>query len=131
MAVNSVEYRRECFEWTTLEGEYDRVWSLEPLKPVTSSSLLMQEATQCDLHKPYKHLSVKSALEHLWERLAECSLVALGLDTTGVGDVPAGVWTYVKISDVWAAADEIRLHRGQPTQTFVSPERGSAAFGQL
>jgi len=100
-------YRAECWEWfgvmrrLPLDGGKDS-WTadgaeLRSLGAWTVNDLGLLEATNLDTEP--KVVSIKSAREDLWRKLAEGKIVASGLNAQGQAvQIPAHEWHYLELA---------------------------------
>lgn len=100
-------YRVECWEWFPFRSrrplDGGKEWwiaegaELRPLDARTVQDLGLLEATKMDTE--HKFVSIKSAREDLWRKLAESQIVATGLDARGTAvQIPAHEWHYLELA---------------------------------
>jgi hypothetical protein len=100
------DFRSECWEWISqrrnLPTDGGTGWiqvsghELRVLEPISLNKLGILEALNADFYETSKLVSIKTAREDLWRRLAEGELVATGLDTRGIPVlIPEHEWPYL------------------------------------
>jgi hypothetical protein len=100
-------YRKECWEWFTFRSrrplDGGKEWwvaegaELRSLDARTVHDLGFLEATNMDTEP--KVVSIKTAREDLWRRLAEGQIVASGLSSNGAAvQIPAHEWHYLELA---------------------------------
>jgi hypothetical protein len=82
-------------EWFEVTGE-----KLKTLEPLSMMDMSLLEAIELQATPERLILSVKSACEDLWRRLAEGALTATGIDPSGkVVQIPPHEWPYIELRE--------------------------------
>jgi hypothetical protein len=103
------DYRTECWEWfgmsRRLPVDGGTEWyevhgeELRALEPLSVMSLGILEAVDADPDDQQKLVSVKTAREDLWQRLADGHIGATGLNANNsIVQIPAHEWPYLELA---------------------------------